>query len=323
MADVLVLGGTAWLGREVARQAAQAGHAVTCLARGESGPVPDGVRSVRTDRGESGAYQEVQQDWDLVVDVTRQPGHARDAVAALGSRSRRWTLISTANVYADLSIPLHEDAALRDPLDQDVSTPETYGEGKVACEQAVTALPHHLVLRAGLIVGPGDPSDRGGYWVSRFALAGDEPVLVPDLPGASAQVVDVRDVAAFVLGASLAGVQGVMNVAGNELDLADFVARSAEVARHTGTQVPVAGGWLTAHDVQPWTGERSLPLWLPEGFAGMCRMSTARARTAGLRPRSLRESLEDVLADEQARGLERSRKAGLERADELDLLARV
>jgi 2'-hydroxyisoflavone reductase len=85
MSSLLLLGGTSWLGGQIAAQAADAGHAVTCLARGESGPVPPGVELVSADRSAPGAYDPVAgRRWDAVIDVSRQPGHVRSAVAALG-----------------------------------------------------------------------------------------------------------------------------------------------------------------------------------------------------------------------------------------------
>jgi nucleoside-diphosphate-sugar epimerase len=74
MTSILVLGGTAWLGGEIARAATAAGHEVTCLARGVAGSPPPGVRWVRADRDRPGAYDELAgQDWDDVVDVSWQP----------------------------------------------------------------------------------------------------------------------------------------------------------------------------------------------------------------------------------------------------------
>jgi nucleoside-diphosphate-sugar epimerase len=179
---MLVLGGTAWLGGSVARHALEEGWEVTCLARGQSGTAPAGARLITADRTQPGGYDGVVQQWDAVVDVSRQPGQVRSAVEVLGDRTRHWTFVSTGNVYADLANPITEESPLREPLAADVAGMEEYGEGKVACEQAVANLPRHAIWRAGLIGGPGDPSDRFGYWVSRFALAGDGPVLVPDVP---------------------------------------------------------------------------------------------------------------------------------------------
>lgn len=319
----LVLGGTAWLGREVARTALEHGHDVTCLARGGSGPVPDGARLVRADRGVPGAYAELRGDWDAVVDVARQPGHVRDALSALDARVARWTFVSTANVYADLSRPLRDDSPLRAAAEDDVVDAARYGEGKVACEEAVLRHPAPLVLRLGLVAGPGDPSDRFGYWPARLVSAADGDVLVPDQPGARCQVLDVRDAASFAVAATERGMTGVMNVAGDSLPLGEALLRVASAVAHGGRLVPVAPDRLAELDLRPWSGERSLPLWLPEGYGGMARMDTARARDAGLSLRPFEDTVRDVLADERRRGLDRPRAAGLTRGDELAALAAV
>ena len=319
---MLVLGGTAWLGGEITRAALAAGWSVTCLARGASGGVPDGADLVPADRTRPDGYDAVRgADWDAVVDVARQPGQVRSAVAALGARADHWSFVSTGNVYADLSGPLAEDSPLREAVAGDVAGMEEYGEGKVACEHAVSGLPHHLVWRAGLIGGPGDPSDRFGYWVSRLALAADGPVLVPDVPAQPVQVVDVRDLAAWVVRAARDRVTGRLNAVGDQVPFATVLDLAAEAATFTGRRVPADPRWLLDHDVEHWMGERSLPLWLPDDFLGMVQMSPARAREAGFGCRPLAETLAATLADERARGLDRPRRAGLSRAEELELLA--
>lgn len=319
-----MLGGTAWLGGETARAALEDGWEVTCLARGESGAPPDGARLVRGDRTAPDAYAEVAgQDWDAVVDVSRQPGQVRSAVAALGGRSGHWAFVSTGNVYAEHAAPLDEDSDLLAPLPVEVASAEEYGEGKVACEQAVAGLPEHSVWRAGLIGGPGDPSDRFGYWVSRFALAGDGPVLVPHVPGQPVQVVDVRDLARWIVRAAAEHVTGVFNAVGDVLPLDAVLGLAADVAGFTGALVPAEPQWLLDHDVQHWMGPRSLPLWLPPDYLGLCQMSPERARTAGFGPRPLSDTLEATLDDERRRGLGRDRQAGLGRAEELELIARL
>lgn len=322
----LVLGGTAWLGREIARAALERGHDVTCLARGESGAPPEGVRWVRADRGAPDAYRDIAGSWDVVVDVARQPGQVRSALSALGDDATAWTFVSTGNVYADLSGELHEDDRLREAASHDEVPQELYGEGKVACELAVLGHRRPLVLRAGLVAGPGDPSDRFGYWPARFAAAvdeGDAAVLVPDLPDGRCQVIDVRDLAAFAVTAAELGRSGVMNAAGESLVLADALRRTARVAGFDGSLLEVGPGHLEALDVLPWAGERSLPLWLPDGYAGMAMMDTTRAERAGLRRRPFEQTVHDVLVDERARGLDRPRAAGLSRADEQDVVARL
>ncbi|HET8604333.1 MAG TPA: NAD-dependent epimerase/dehydratase family protein [Marmoricola sp.] len=319
---MLLLGGTAWLGAEIARAARDDGWEVTCLARGASGDAPEGVQLVRADRTSAAAYEPVADTaWDAVVDVARQPGQVRSAVAALGDRAAHWSFISTGNVYADLAIPLTEDSALRPPLAGDVAGMEEYGEGKVACEEAVTRLPSPTVWRAGLIGGPGDPSDRFGYWVSRLALAGDGPVLVPDVPDQPVQVVDVRDLAAWIVRAAADRTSGCFNATGDPVPFAALLERAAQAAGFTGELVAADPSWLLEHDVEHWMGERSLPLWLPDDFLGMVQMAPDRARAAGFRCRLLEDTLAATLEDERARGLDRERRAGLTRAQELELLA--
>ncbi len=200
MSKVLVLGGTSWLGGQIAHHAVMREHDVTCLARGESGKAPSAVKFVQGDRDDPSAYEKVlDQRWDMVIDVSRQPGQVRSALQVLGKISSHWTFVSTGSVYADQSGPLTEVSPLLDPLDGDVATPETYGEGKVACEEAVRGYRHHLVVRVGLIGGPGDRSDRLGYYASRFALAQGEQVLVPDVATQPMQVIDVRDLAQWIV----------------------------------------------------------------------------------------------------------------------------
>ena len=208
MASILVLGGTSWLGGTVAAHAVALGHHVTCLARGESGQVAQGAGFVRADRADPAAYEALpaRDSWDLVVDVARQPGHVRGAVAALAERSAHWAFVSSCSVYARHDEPgADESAALLPALESDEATPEQYGEGKVACEQAVLEArgSSALIARSGLIVGGGDPSDRFGYWPGRFAQAAEDgrAVLVPDCPDQRVQWVDVVDLAAWVVSA--------------------------------------------------------------------------------------------------------------------------
>jgi len=111
---LLILGGTQFLGRAIARHACAAGHDVTCAARGVAGAIADGALFVRVDRDEpNGLAPLAGQEFDAVVDVSRHPGQVRRAVAALKPRAAHWTFVSTVSVYADNSTPGQQAAADR------------------------------------------------------------------------------------------------------------------------------------------------------------------------------------------------------------------
>ena len=324
--EILVLGGTAWVSGMVARLALAQGHRVTCLARGSSGDVPDGATLVRADRSDPGAYDALTgRPWDLVVDVSRQPLHVSTAVSALAGRARHWVFVSTASVYADDREPgQDESAAVHEPWSgAGLAPPEAYGRAKVACERILLgAVPGALVARAGLIVGYGDRSDRFGYWPARFARAtDDEPVLVPP-PADPCQVVDVVDLAAWLLRCGLTGTGGVMNAVGPVRTLGDVVQAARSVTGSRARPVVASGPWLEDQGVEPWMGPESLPLWLPmPEYAGHPTRDRTRAVAAGLGARPVEETVADALRWEQELGLDRARAAGLTPAREQELLA--
>lgn len=318
MTNVLILGGTGWLSGRIARAWLDRGAQVTCLARGGR-PAPQGSVLVQADRDEAEAYVLVaQQEWDRVVDVSSRADHVLGAVEAIGQQAGQWTYISSMSVYsddvtlgADESAPRHNPAQ---PGDED-----EYGAQKAAAEDAVTALGDiATIIRPGLIVGPGDPSDRFGYWAAAFARAGDGPVLLPSVDGRSAQVIDVDDVAAFAVTAP-AGL--VANAIGDVHPLGGLLDRVRAIAGHTGPTVTFSDDELVASDVEYWMGERSLPFWLPADMPGFMTRSNAAYRAAGGHLSPLDETIARVLADEIARGLDRPRHAGLTRDEEVALLA--
>ena len=324
---ILILGGTAFLSAEIARQAVADGHNVTCLARGLTAAPPAGSRWIKADRSEgAAAYAEATGEWDAVIEVARDPDQAGTALDSLGDRAAHWTIVSSCSVYADHSSPgAWEDARLLDPLpDGTPFSPEVYGEAKSAIEElTIRTRPAHL-CRAGLISGPGDGTDRYGYWPARFAraAAGDGPVLVPDIPEAPTQVIDVRDLTAWILYAAQQGITEPLNAVGAVVPFREYIEESQRLTAATDT-VKASEEWLINEGVAPWAGKDSLPLWLPPDHEGFCARSNSAAVARGLKLRPWQETLRDTLEDELSRGLDRERKAGLSPATERRLVARL
>ncbi|GAA1151273.1 SDR family oxidoreductase [Ornithinicoccus hortensis] len=303
---MLVLGGTAFLSRQVAEQALAAGHEVTCACRGSSGRVPDGAAHVVLDRAadtdpRSGPWPGLARaGWDAVVDVARTPSWVATATAALGGRPH-WVFVSTISVYAEPLTPGGGpgNSPVLPPAEGDPPTddPTAYGPGKVACEDLVraTAGDGAWIVRPGLIVGPGDPSGRFTYWPVRLARGG--PVLAPRPERAPVQVIDVRDLAAWIVEGAAARVRGTFDATAPAMTMG---AALASVAAGVDSEPDLR--WtdpavLTGHDVRPWAGPRSLPLWLPgPELAGLMDRDVSASREAGLTCRPLSDTARDTLA---------------------------
>lgn len=295
---LLILGGTQFLGRAIATHACARGHDVTCAARGVSGPIAPGARLVRIDRDSpDGLARLADERFDAVVDVSRHPGQVRRAIAALRRNAAHWTFVSTASVYADNRTPGQraETAPLKAPTAPEVerSTEETYGNAKVACEQAVGA--DAFICRAGLIVGPEDPTGRFTYWPARLARGGE--VLAPGAPQDLVQFVDVRDIAAWVVQAAETRMTGIYDATGLPLTFGAFLDTCTAALGASCTLTWIDRAFLESQNVKRWAGARSIPLWLPlPDFAGFMTRDTTPARDAGLTTRPLGETTRDTLA---------------------------
>lgn len=316
---LLVLGGTQFLSRAVAADAVQRGHEVVCASRGRSGSAPPGATLVRWDRDEDAPAALTEGGaYDAVVDVARQPSHVRRAVAALADA--HWVFVSTISVYADDADPAGPGTGrLKEPITDDVDLaedPEAYGGLKVACEQLVLdAARSAVVVRPGLIVGPGDPSGRFAYWARRAGETGE--LVGPGDPASLVQVIDVRDLATWIVTLAERRATGTLDAVGPALPFADVVGQVAPDAAVT--WLPDA--FLEAEGVAPWTGPDSIPVWLPRPeYDGMLAHDAQPALDAGLVVRTIAETARDThhwLESDPA-----ARIGGITREREADLISR-
>lgn len=301
--DLLILGGTAWLGRAVAQCALHEGVSVTCLARG-SAPTVTGAVFVAADRDGPEALGAVRgHRWDAVIDLTMQPGQAARAARDLTADHR--VFVSTCSVYAEHDTPEPtEGAATVAPLDADAMTSmEDYGPAKVACEDAYRQVGGSgTIIRPGLIGGYGDHTGRSGYYPWRFAHPTGDDVLFPD-PTFPTALIDVDDLAAWIVHCATRQVNGVFNAAGETTALAEVFRSARAVAGADAVPRAVSDADLLRCGVTPWMGPRSLPLWIPgPALRYAATADSASARAEGLATRPVRDTLVAALRFENERG---------------------
>ena len=313
---IVVLGGTKFLGRAAVGAARAAGHELTLVNRGQTSPelFPE-IEQIRVDLG--GDLDALRgRRWDAAIDLdpTQLPRHTRRRVETLDVG--HYVFVSTISVYSDPSAPVDESSPVLDPPDPEPEEfdPELYGGLKVGSERAIVDVlgDRAAIARAGLIVGPNDPTDRFTYWPRRLADGGR--VLAPGSPSQPLQLIDARDLGAFLVRLAEDRVPGALNATGpaEPLTLGATLARIAPGA----DLVWVDDETLLEAGVGPWM---ELPLWLPgDENAGLMQVDISRALAAGLRFRPLEETARDTLAWSRAAGPQRPT---LSREREREILA--
>lgn len=317
---LLVIGGTRFIGRHLVSEAVARGHEVTLFNRG-SLPAPDGVAEVTLGDRDHDLEKLAGGSWDAVIDnVAYFPRQVRELVAAVAGRARHYTLVSTVSVYAEQDkAGLNEDSALlelADPSSEEL-TNESYGGLKVLCERELAAsFPgSRLVIRPGLIVGPHDPTDRFTYWPARVAMGG--AVLAPVGPEMPLQWIDVRDLATWMLDAAEAGLEGTFNAVSQagRFIIGELLDASLTASGSGAEVVWAPESFLLEHEVRPFA---DLPLWIPADGIGFWHTDGSRAIAAGLKVRSVQDTVSATLdwyrsrLDPQLRvGLTREREAQL------------
>jgi len=321
---LLVLGGTAFLGPALVEAALARGHAVTLFNRGKTRPelFPD-VEKLHGDR--DGKLEALRgRSWDAVIDTSGYaPRIVKTSAELLAPRVSSYLFVSSISVYrddvkagADESAPVQ---ALEDPKTEDVRA--HYGALKAACERAAeAAMPGRVAaVRPGLIVGPEDPTDRFTYWPVRLDRGGE--VLAPGDGSDPVQVVDVRDLGAWMIALAERGQTGTYNATGpaERLTLREMLERSREALGSKASLVWVPAAFLAGREVSPWS---DLPAWVPAARSGIAALSNARAVAQGLRFRPVAETARDTLAWWKAQPADRRAKlrAGLSAEREREVL---
>ena len=302
---LLVLGGTKFLGRHVVEAGLARGDEVTIFNRGQFNPelYPE-VEKLRGDR--DGGLEVLRgRRWDAVLDTSGYvPRVVRASAELLADAVDLYVFISSMSVYADFRQPNDEDSPTATLADESAEerTGETYGPLKALCERAAeAALPGRVLnVRAGLIVGPYDPTGRFTYWTERVARGGE--VLAPAPRERQIQFVDARDLSEWMLRMIDARRAGVFNAAGPDykLTMKGFLEACRDACETDARFTWVDEQFLLDKGVEPWG---NLPLWLPESaeehryfFAENC----ARAFAAGLTFRPVADTARDTLAWQRA-----------------------
>ena len=325
---LLILGGTGFLGPQVVDAARRRGAGVTLFNRGRTNPGlflnTQGVEQIFGDR-QTSLLPLRGRTWDVVLDTSAHvPRLAREAASFLRGAVSAYVYVSSTAVYRDLDRPIDEASAIQPwPSGADVRservTDVTYGPMKALCEDEVRRVfeQRALIIRPGHIVGPKDPTDRLSYWVARTARGGD--CIAPGRPTDPVQLIDVRDLAEWIVDAAARSLGGTYNAVGPRSPLTlEQLLKTCQSA---------VGGkphwlWAGADLLRQLGALGKLPLWLPPEQLGLSRVSTQRAVQNGLRHRPLTATVRDTWA--WFRSLPRDRRdalhAGLSPLEESQLL---
>ncbi|MCH9694741.1 MAG: NAD-dependent epimerase/dehydratase family protein [Gammaproteobacteria bacterium] len=326
--NILILGGTGFIGPHMVREALRRGHSVTLFNRGRTNSAlfPD-IETIKGDRN-NGLDGLKGRTWDAVIDNSGYvPRHVQDSARLLAASSSHYLFISTVSVYNDFSKDLDENSPLASIDDETIEevTGESYGALKALCEQkaaAEYAADDYTVIRPTYIAGPGDHTDRFSYWPIRTRKGGE--MLWPGRPSDLIQIVDVRDLANFTidcLDRKIAGVYNAVNSAG-PYTAGKLLEDSQAI---TATQVePLWASEEFAYE-QGLVASGSFPTWHPGGgaLAGGGLFGATASVEAGCHYRAPRETIRDLLAWWDTLGEERQGKlrAGLSAEREAEVIA--
>ena len=317
---LLVIGGTSFVGRHTVEIAVEDGHEVAVFHRGRTnGDLLAGRVDHRLGDRNAPDYASLDTDetWDAVLDVSAYvPRHVHQLADVVAARTGHYVHVSSISAYDEDVITADEDsplaADLADPSTEDV-TGETYGPLKAMCERAGVARfgeTRTAIVRPTYVCGAHDPTDRFTYWARRVAAGGDVAVLDTTTP---LQMVDARDLGAFMVGLAVGAVAGSFDGVGPYAPVTDLLAGITPAGVEV-RFVPVSPEQLEGAGV-------ALPLLSREPDAFMARPGE-RARAAGLTTRPAAETADYTRAWDAERGAP-ALKVGPTTELETELLASV
>ncbi|HZZ89110.1 MAG TPA: NAD-dependent epimerase/dehydratase family protein [Caulobacteraceae bacterium] len=333
---ILILGGTGFIGPHQVRYALARGHQVTLFNRGRQPDAWNGrVEELIGDRNTSDLKALEGREWDVCIDnPTTLPFWVRDAGQVLAGKVGQYIFISTISVYADNAKPADETSPLApytgaDPMAETMATfaaskGELYGPLKAVSEAEAGRRfgPAVTIIRPGLIVGPGDETDRFSYWPVRLSRGGE--VLAPGDGSDPVQIIDARDLSEWTIQMAETRTFGIFNATGpaHELSMHGVLDGVRSAIGSNAQLVWVPETFLDANKVEAWS---DLPVWVPGHgeTAGFSRTRIAKATAAGLTFRPLADTSRDTLAWFKTQPAERQAKlrAGLAPDREALLLA--
>lgn len=328
---LLILGGTGFIGPHQVRYALERGHEVTIFNRGRSSGMFEGVEEVIGDRAANDYAALRGRTWDAVIDnsasAATAPQWVREASAVLRDSAAQYIFISTRSVFRDLSkVPATVDAPL---LTRETTPnwtegrPYPYGLAKALAEgEAIEAWGDRTtIVRPGLIVGPGDETDRFTYWPARIDRGGE--VLAPGTGADRVQVIDVRDLCDWCVRLAEQKTFGTFMGIGpaNGRSMAEMLYGIAAVTNSPLTWTWVPYEFLQQHRVRPYA---EMPVWRPPtpGYEGFARFDLSREVAAGLTFRTLADTATATLEHHYSRSAERQAelRAGLTAEREAEVL---
>lgn len=334
---ILIIGGTKFLGRHLIDAALKNNHEVTLFNRGRKyadEKIPD-VEQIHGDRN-SDLEKLDGKNWSAVIDTCGYlPQTVRKSAEFLSDKVNQYVFISSASVYSETSEPNYDETTATAKLSREqkkavgkidpkgeltgATLGENYGALKALCEEAAEdAMPNRVLnVRAGMIVGAFDPTDRFTYWVMRVAKGGE--ILAPGTSENHIQLIDARDLSEWIIKMIEENESGIFNITGKpfELNFGKMLDAMKTALRSNAKFTWVDENFLNENEVAPWS---EMPFYLPESdenARNFLTMNINRALAKGLTFRPLSDTILETLNWRKAQDFEMRAGISAEREKEL------